>query len=126
MFEHIDNKTYWFVLPNQVTRRCDYYSTIFPSQYSPPSPTCPICNKKYFVAYWHHNGSCRGQYDFFCNTCSSLVDISDTIDIHRNDRRLICYDIDGNSIPFDNNTQKEPHGYTKIYITTSKKTQRLT
>jgi hypothetical protein len=93
-----------FVIPNSIVRTCDYYFPIDESGRDLSKyPICKKCKTRNFQARWYNNGSNKGgDKHFFCKNCSILVDLTgkDTM----SDRRLICYDEYGNSIPYTDHT----------------------
>jgi ribosomal protein L40E len=101
-----------FVIPNKVVRTCDYYYPIDETgQDVSKYPICEKCNTRNFQARWLNNGSNkRGGKDFFCKKCSVLINLRGK-DI-RNDRRLTCYNVDGNNIVHDENTPIDTHCYS--------------
>ena len=107
--------TFPFVLPNQVIRACDYYLPITKLSHEDLDsyPDCKNCKKKCFKARWYNNGTHRYGNDFFCLKCDKLVNLDGKIDPDI-DRSLVCYDIDGNSIPFDDNTLRGKYSYTVV------------
>jgi len=108
-----------FVLANEVVRACDYYMPITGKYMGDVSlyPKCRKCKNKCFKARWYNNGSHKYGKDFFCLNCDPLVNIDDKIENRgTSNRYLVCYDIDGNSIPFDDNTPRGKYGYSVVTV----------